>query len=200
MFVVALTGGVAAGKSTVAEHFAKLGIVIIDTDELAKALVQPGTAMMDDVAEHFGDEFKKPDGSLNRPKVREHIFSHPEERTWLENLMHPYIRRNMKKEAEQAGSPYVIAQIPLLLETQPNDILDHVLVVDVPEKEQIRRVQKRDDISAKLAKQMLEAQASREDRLAIANDVIVNDGRPEDLSIRVLELHKKYLKMAEDYA
>lgn len=197
MLVVGLTGGIGSGKSTVANYFAELGIDIIDTDQLAREVVAPGTPALIKITEHFGKEILDPKHQLNRKKLGDIVFKNPAERKWLEQLLHPLIREKMQQHIQQAQSSYCIAVIPLLIETQPNKLVDRILIIDSPENLQITRAQQRDNLTQQQITTILKAQATREQRLAAADDVILNDKDLNHLKQQVLQLHKKYLGLAK---
>lgn len=196
MFIVGLTGGIGSGKSTVAALFAKHGIAIIDTDQLARDVAQPGSPALKKIVEKWGSSILLSGDSLNRSALRQIVFKNESDRRWLENLLHPLIRLEMKKQAEQAASPYCIVIIPLLFETGRDAFLDRVLVVDAPEEKQISRTQIRDKATQEEVKAILDSQVSRETRLNLADDVIENKGSIADLEDQVDKLHQSYLKMA----
>jgi len=193
---IGLTGGIASGKSTVAELFAELGVDIIDADRISRELVAPGSPLLERIKNQLGEQFIDAQGRLNRKRLREHIFANPEARKTLERILHPAIRDEMEKQSHQSRSPYVVLVIPLLIETGQKDLVHHILVVDVPEQVQIERVTERDGITAEQAGRILESQAKREQRLAAADDVIVNTGSHEALQKAVEELHRQYLQLA----
>ena len=191
-FRVALTGGVACGKTTVANLFAALGATIIDTDLLAREVVAPGSALLPRIAEHFGTAVLAADGSLDRRALRALVFADPAERRWLEQLTHPAIRELTDARSAAIKGSYAMVAIPLLVETQGADRFDRVLVVDCDPAIQRARLQARDGSSRAEVEQMLAAQASREDRLSAADDVIVNDGDIAALRDQVEKLHNHY--------
>src|SRR5579883_1238465 len=145
MLVIGLTGGIGSGKSTVAKLFIERGVTVIDSDKLARDVVLPGQAALKQVAEKFGSAVMKPDGTLDRNALRKIIFEDENSRNWLEQLLHPLIRAEMKKQIKNANPPYCIIMIPLLLETENNPLIDRILVVDSAEADQIKRTQKRDN-------------------------------------------------------
>ena len=196
VYRIGLTGGIASGKSTVANLFAALGITIVDTDLLAREVVAPGSALLPRITEHFGAQVLQKDGSLDRAALRSRVFANPAERQWLERLTHPAIRELTDKRCESATSDYVIVAIPLLVETAGAERFDRVLVVDCSPEIQLARLQARDGASRAEAERMLAAQASREQRLAVADDVVTNDGDLAALRAQVEKLHRRYLKMA----
>lgn len=192
-FRVGLTGGIASGKSTVANLFADLGVTIVDTDVIAREVVAPGSPLLPKIAEHFGRDVLAADGSLDRRALRERIFADPAERQWLEQLTHPEIRRLTDERSDAAPGPYSIVAIPLLVETGGKDRFDRVLVVDCEPELQIARLQARDGSTRALAEAALAAQASRAERLAVADDVIHNDGDIAHLRDQVERLHRAYV-------
>jgi len=194
MFNVGLTGGVGSGKSTVSALFASLGVDIIDTDLIARELVAAGQPDLTSLRNHFGEEIMNPDGSLNRPHLRAHIFAHSHERAWLEALLHPLIQQKVHEQVEQAQGPYTLVIIPLLTESyrQSYPFLDRICVVDCEEALQLERTAARDGISLELAGQILSAQLPRKARLALADDVIVNNHNLSGLKAQVMTLHQRY--------
>ncbi len=196
MFRVALTGGIASGKSTVADQFAALGVPVIDTDVIARQVVEPGQPALSAVVEAFGEEMLAADGRIDRRRMRERVFADPAARRRLEAILHPAIRAEMERQSSLAGGAYQLLVIPLLTEGGRRDHVDRVLLVDVPESVQIKRLMRRDEVSEAQARTSLAAQASRSERLAIADDVICNTGYREELFQKVARLHEKYLALA----
>ena len=193
---VALTGGIASGKSTVAALFAELGVPIIDLDEIAREVVTPGSALLRQVIERFGPGVRTADGSLDRRALREVVFRDASARAGLEALLHPAIRARAAQRQATARGPYAITVIPLLAETERARDYDRVLLVDCDERLQRERLAQRDGSSAATNEAALGAQASRAARRALAHDVIVNDGALATLAPRVRELHAQYLDLA----
>lgn len=194
-FVVGLTGGVAAGKSEVSRRFEALGIVVADADVAARAVVAPGSEGLARIVDHFGSGILLADGQLDRAALRERIFASAQERQALEAITHPAIRELLRRTCEEATSPYAIAAVPLLTEAggrQHYPWLNRILVVDAPVAVQHARLMLRDGSTAELADRMIAAQASREERLALADDVVVNDGHPEQLQAEVERLDAVY--------
>lgn len=198
-FVIGLTGGIAAGKSEVSRRFEALGITVADADLAARAVVAPGSEGLARIAAHFGDIMLQADGQLDRAALRARIFDSAQARQALEAITHPAIRQLLRESCEQAKGPYAIAAIPLLTEAggrQQYPWLDRILVVDVPVAVQHARLMQRDGIDAALADRMIAAQASREARLALADDVVVNDGHPDHLQAHVERLDRAYRELA----
>jgi dephospho-CoA kinase len=195
--VIGLTGGIGSGKSTVADLFQALGITIIDSDQLARDVVQPHTAAFDAIVKKFGAAVISESGGLNRKALRGSVFADPEARIWLEQLLHPLIREEMARQVAIATSPYCVAVIPLLFETTPNPLINRILIVDVTEDLQIQRASHRDQESTAKVEAILRAQVSRETRLLGAHDIIYNDKNPADLIPQVEKLHKFYLSLCQ---
>jgi dephospho-CoA kinase len=198
-YLIGLTGGIAAGKSELSRRFDALGITVADADVAARAVVAPGSEGLARIAAHFGPGILLADGQLDRAALRERIFASARERQALEAITHPAIRTLLRETCEQADGPYAIAAIPLLTEAggrQQYPWLDRILVVDVPVAVQHARLLRRDGISAALADRMIAAQASREARLALADDVVVNDGDPDHLQAKVEQLDRRYRALA----
>lgn len=196
MFRVALTGGIASGKSAVAALFAAHGVPVADSDVIAREIVAPGSPALAAVRAQFGEGVLQADGSLDRRALRERVFANPAARRDLEAITHPAIRARMQEWSRTAGGPYQIHMIPLLVEGGGRRDFDRVLVVDCPENLQVQRVMQRDGVDEASARRVLAAQASRGERLAIADDVIVNDGDRDKLSIEVEVLHRRYLQLS----
>jgi dephospho-CoA kinase len=199
-FRVALTGGIASGKTTVANLFAAHGVPLVDTDLIAREVVEPGQPALTAVAQAFGRDVLDANGRLDRRRLRELIFRDATARRRLESILHPAIRAEMERQstaAAQAG-PYQILVIPLLAEGGRRDHVDRVLVVDAPATVQIERLMARDAVTREQAEASLQAQAQRETRLGVADDVVTNTGRIEDLREQVAALHERYVKLAAE--
>jgi dephospho-CoA kinase len=196
VYRVGLTGGVASGKSTVTKIFRGLGVPIIDTDELARDVVEPGQPPLERLVERFGASILTADGHLDRPALRTIVFSDPRARADLEALIHPAIGAEVESRSAVSGGPYQILVIPLLVEKNLGPQLDRVLVIDCEEELQIRRLRARDGSTAEEERAILNAQASRAARLQAAHDVITNDGALGALQSQVNALHARYLKSA----
>jgi len=195
-FRVALTGGIASGKSTVANLFAELGVPLIDTDVIAREVVEPGRPALAAIVAAFGPGVLDAQGCLDRRRMRERIFADPAAKQRLEAILHPAIRAEMERQSRMAGGRYQVLVIPLLAESGRRDHVDRVLLVDVPEALQVERLALRDGVSREQAQAALNAQATRAERLAIADDVIQNAGRVDELKQQVRALHEKYLQFA----
>lgn len=195
--VIGLTGGIASGKTTVANMFRdQFGIEIVDADVIARRVVEKGSIGLEAIHKHFGDEILTAEGELNRAELRKRIFANEEEKTWVNQLLHPMIRQQMEQDLQRVTSPYALLVVPLLTENNLQHMADRVLVVDVDEETQIERTMSRDKVPMEQAKSILAAQASREQRLAIADDVIKNDAKNQKLLPQITELHKKYLAIS----
>jgi dephospho-CoA kinase len=195
--LIALTGGIASGKSAVAEEFAKLGVPVLDTDQIARDVVAPGSPTLGQLVAEFGPEILDGNSRLDRAHMRERVFADPEQRRKLEAITHPAIRAELARRSAEAGGDYQIHVIPLLVETGRADAYDRVLVVDCPEEAQLQRLQARDGSSREQAEEILAAQVSREERLEVAHDVIENTGTLEDLQRFVQTLHRNYELLAQ---
>jgi dephospho-CoA kinase len=195
---IGLTGGIASGKSTVAQRFNEFGVPVIDADAAARAVVALNTPGLAQVIERFGSGILGENGELDRRSLRDLIFSDPGSRRDLESILHPLIRADMEKSADQAVGPYIVMAIPLLIENGPSDRVDRILVVDVDESVQLRRVMERDGCTSEQARAILASQATRPARLAAADDVLLNTGTVSELRQAVDRLHEGYLELAEN--
>ncbi len=194
--VIGLTGGIASGKTTVANLFNKhFAIDIIDADIVAREVVKLGSEGLNAIIEHFGSKVISPEGTLDRAALRSIIFSQPQEKQWLNNLLHPMIRTKMLEQLSLTTSDYALLVVPLMVENNLQSLADKVLVVDVEEQIQIERTMLRDDVDAKQAQSILKSQATREQRLAIADFVIKNSTENQKLLPQITELHKKFLEI-----
>jgi dephospho-CoA kinase len=194
---IGLTGGIASGKTTVANLFAALGATIVDTDLLAREVVAPGSPLLAQIATHFGPGILAADGNLDRRELRSRVFADPAERLWLEALTHPAIRALTDERCDGATGPYSIVAIPLLVETGAGSRFDRVLVVDCDPEVQLARLIARDGTTRDEAQRMLAAQVPREARLAAADDVIHNEGDIASLRDQVAKLHRQYVQAAK---
>lgn len=194
---IGLTGGIASGKSTVAGRFSELGIPVIDADESSRFVVAPGEPGLKAVIARFGKGVLTTDDELDRRTLRQLIFADPQKRRDLEAILHPLIRADMERRAMQAAGPYIILEIPLLVEGGARDRVDRVLVVDADEATQLQRLMARDEESLESARAILAAQTNRAMRLKAADDVLVNSGTVRELRQAVDGLHQRYLRLAE---
>jgi len=195
-FRVGLTGGIASGKSTAAKFFGALGVPILDSDQVARDVVEPGQPPLERLVERFGRKILTPDGHLDRPALRDIVFSDPKARADLEALTHPAIGAAMEARSAAAGGPYQILVIPLLVEKNLASHVDRVLVVDCDEELQVRRLRDRDGSTAEQVQAILKAQAPRAARLKAADDVIHNDSDMSAVRDQVAALHERYLELA----
>ncbi|PMN05071.1 dephospho-CoA kinase [Vibrio splendidus] len=195
--IIGLSGGIASGKTTVAnlfnEHF---NIDIVDADIVAREVVAVGSDGLKQITDHFGEAILLEDGALNRSKLRELIFSDPTEKQWLNDLLHPMIRNKIDSDLSKVTSPYGLLVAPLLVENQMQSMADRVLIVDVPTEIQIERTMSRDNVSREQVASILKSQASREQRLAVADDVIKNHTKNQELLPQITDLHQKYLAIS----
>lgn len=196
VFRIGLTGGIASGKSTAAKFFGALGVPILDSDQVAREVVEPGQPPLERLVERFGRGILTPDGHLDRPALRDIVFRDPKARADLENLTHPAIGAALEARSASVGGPYQILVIPLLVEKNLGAHVDRVLVVDCDEELQIRRLLARDGSNRTQAQAILDAQVSRAARLKAANDVITNEADMSAVQAQVAALHTRYLALA----
>lgn len=194
-WTLGLTGGIGSGKSAVAEHFVELGVDLVDADQAARWVVEPGRPALAAIAEHFGAEVLQADGQLNRSALRAQIFAEPAQRRWLERLLHPLIAQEVAQFLANAQSPYAIMVSPLLIESGQYKLTQRVLVIDVPEQLQIERTMRRDQLSAEQVQAILAVQAPRDERLRHADDVLTNDRDLAWMKSEVERLHAFYLTL-----
>ncbi len=195
-YTVGLTGGIASGKTAVSDRLKALGADIIDADIAARAVVEPGQPALEELVREFGAHIVQEDGTLDRAALRRQVFGDTEARRRLEHILHPRIRDWLLQRVETSPGPYAVLVVPLLVEGGLVDLVDRVLVVDVPESVQIQRLTARDGSSEEQAKAILAAQASRQQRLARADDVLDNTTSLQELDARVDALHRRYLELA----
>ena len=195
MLVIGLTGGIGSGKSTVADLFIQLGVPVIDTDIISRQLVEPGTPALEEIKTQF-EKTLTPGGELDRSKLRQIIFTEPKKRQQLENILHPRIQDEVRNQLAKYSSSYAIVVIPLLTEKGKWSFIDRVLVVDCDENLQMQRTIERDEQDVEQVKSILKSQASRQQRLAIADDIITNESDITHLQIEVEQLDKKYRQLA----
>ena len=197
MLTVGLTGGIGSGKSAVTRLFEDLGVPVIDADQASREVVKPGQPALQQLAQRFGDQIIDSRGELLRKALREIVFTDEQARKDLEAILHPLIRQRIDQQLGELSDPYAVLAIPLLIETGASYQVDRILVVDCSVSEQVRRVSNRDGVSEAQVEAILATQASREQRLKAADDVIENSGTIEELKPRVAALHRKYLELAE---
>jgi dephospho-CoA kinase len=197
MLIIGLTGGIGSGKTAVSDRFAALGVPVVDTDLISRQLVEPGHPLLQTIIREFGDSYLDTSGRLDRPALGKLIFSDPQARYKLESILHPAIRREAQKQMNQLQADYAILVIPLLAENGADYSLDRVLVVDTPESLQIERAMQRDGSSRKSVQNILGSQASRTQRLHLADDVIINDADLSALNAAVDKLHAHYLQLTQ---
>lgn len=196
--IVGVTGGIGSGKTATTDEFARLGVEIVDADQVSRDVVNPGTQALARIAERFGPTILTDDGQLQRRQLRDIIFSDPDEKRWLESVLHPLIREEIVRRLQRSRSAYTILVSPLLFETNQHKLCDRVLLVDAPESLQVHRTRRRDQTSDTAVKAIMNQQMSREQRLAVADDVIVNDAGLPELHDAVRALHQKYTAIAAD--
>ncbi len=194
---IGLTGGIASGKTTVADFFADLGVPVIDTDVIAREVVAKGAPALVQIRDAFGDTVFNDDGSLDRQAMRDLMFSDADKRQQLEDILHPQIRDAAVMQARAVTAPYMIIVVPLLVESPMSDFMDRVLVVDCSEDVQLSRLKMRDAEKEEQARRMIAAQATRDERLGIADDVVLNEADLEETRTRVEALHKEYLELRQ---
>jgi dephospho-CoA kinase len=188
MLIIGLTGGIGSGKSSVAKRFAALDVPVIDADDIAHEIVGVGQPALQEIAETFGQQFLNEDGTLNRTRLRRHVFSEPKAREQLESMLHPRIQTVMMRRVRELTVPYCILVIPLLIEAKQTDLVDRILVVDVEPETQRKRIAARDGLP--------DAEIDRETRLSAADDIIRNEDGWECLDQQVTAMHKRYLAIA----
>ena len=195
-----MTGGIASGKSLVADGFAGLGVPVVDTDIVARQVVEPGAPALREIVAACGEAVVDDTGGLDRRALREIVFSDDASRKRLESILHPVIRDETFRQAEAAVGPYVIIVVPLLFESPMKEAMDRILVVDCSEETQLKRLMSRDNESAEQARRIMATQATRKERLSIADDVIVNDRTPAVAREAITALHESYLALAHNSA
>jgi dephospho-CoA kinase len=200
MLTIGLTGGVGCGKSTVAELFQRNGVPVVDADDITRDLTAADAPALSRISSVFGDDVLLADGQLDRRKLRRMVFDQPEARQQLEGILHPLVREEIRARVREVSTPYCLVVIPLLVESSMTDLVDRVLVVDCEEADQIARVTVRDQCSVDDARAIIATQASRQSRLAIADDVIVNAGSLDELKIVVQRLNQRYFALGKHKA
>jgi dephospho-CoA kinase len=196
MFIVGVTGGIGSGKTTVTRLFEQRGVVVVDADVIARHTLERGSQALQAVRQRYGEVALQADGSLNRAWLRAHIFANPTEKQWLNQLTHPLIRAEIIKQLHAATSAYVMLSAPLLIENGLHQLCQRVLVVDVDEATQLQRTAERDQVNPQQVQAIMQAQASRQQRLAHATEVLDNSGSSADLPPQVEKLHQLYSALA----
>lgn len=197
MLRIGLTGGIGSGKSTVAAEFKKLGVSVIDLDQLARDVVQSGTPALNKISDHFGEQILLESGELDRAELRNIIFGDAKEKEWLENLLHPLIKERQLELESRSTSPYLVIEIPLLVENVEAQKVDRILVVETPREDQILRTMARSQLSESEVNDVISGQATAEERRAVAQDRIDNSGSISELAAQVETLHISYCELAK---
>lgn len=198
MYIVGLTGGIGCGKSTIARFFSALGVPCVDADQIARDVVAVGEPALAQITAHFGSTILQSDGTLNRPRLREMIFNVPDQREWLNQLLHPLIRQHMLDACNSLSAPYCLLMIPLLFENHLETLVDRVLVIDIPECEQIQRTVQRDQVTPDQVRKIMASQYPRQQRLLRAHDIISNRDAVSDIYLQpiIQQFHHDYLRYA----
>ena len=196
MLTIGLTGGIGSGKSSASNFFSSLGITIIDADRIALQITGQGTKVFDHIISHYGPSILLENGNLNRPMLRDMIFNQPSEKNWLESFLHPKIQEVILDQISVANGPYIIISIPLLTESKGINFIDRVLLIDCTESLQIQRTATRDNMSQVKATHILKHQATRNERIAIADDIVINNGTLNELHHKLQSLHQNYLALS----
>jgi dephospho-CoA kinase len=197
-FVVGVSGGIGSGKSTVTDLFMEYGIDVIDADEIAKQVVEPGKPAFIRIVDKFGESILDTSGNLDRAKLRSIVFQDEPSKNWLNQLLHPAIRQQMLLQTQQSQSAYCLLSVPLLVENKLYEQVDSVLIVDVNEESQLQRAVKRDQSNEQQIRAIMRAQVTREQRLTVADHVIDNNGTPDLLAAQVAKLHHLYLQLSHN--
>lgn len=198
-WVLGLTGGIGSGKSAISRMFEHLGITVVDADIIARDVVALGSPALSQIAAHFGEQVLQDDGTLKRSKLRALIFADEQQKTWLNNLLHPLIRKNILQQLEQASSGYVILVAPLLFENKLHHYCHRTLLVDVPVEIQLQRTCQRDGVSTSQAQAIINAQMPREQKQQLADDILDNTPPLNEVEVQVKALHLHYLTLATQH-
>lgn len=197
MFIVGLTGGIGSGKTAASDMFQDLGVAIVDADVVAREVVEPGQPALNAIVEHFGHEVMTDDQRLDRAMLRQRIFENSAEKKWLESLLHPIIREEIKRQLLACTSPYAILVSPLLFETNQHLLVNRTLLIDVPKEIQLNRASNRDRNSIEQIQKIIDSQLPREVKRERADDIIVNDLSLDDLKQKVVQQHAQYLHLSK---
>lgn len=195
---IALSGGIASGKTYVSNKFSSLGVDIIDTDIIAHEIVLPGRSALEEITDNFGKSVLQKDGALNRRLMRKIVFEDSKKRLILESILHPKIQNEVKNKISSLDGPYQIIVVPLLTKSPILKQVNRILIIDCDEKKQLKRLIKRDGISTKLASQIMSSQSDRKERLSIADDIILNDDDFDSLDTQIINLHRCYLDLSKE--
>lgn len=195
---IALSGGIASGKTYVSNKFSSLGVDIIDTDIIAHEIVLPGRSALEEITDNFGKSVLQKDGALNRRLMRKIVFEDSKKRLILESILHPKIQNEVKNKISSLNGPYQIIVVPLLTKSPILKQVNRILIIDCDEKKQLKRLIKRDGISTKLASQIMSSQSDRKERLSIADDIILNDDDFDSLDSQIINLHRCYLDLSKE--
>ncbi|WP_199610725.1 dephospho-CoA kinase [Flocculibacter collagenilyticus] len=195
-YIVGLTGGIGSGKTTIANQFTAFGIDIVDADLSAREVVKPDTKCLDEIKQHFGEQVILPSGELDRTALRNIVFHQPEEKAWLNKLLHPAIRLHMQEMLDNSGSAYTLLVAPLLFENGLEKLCHTTLVIDVPESVQIARTVKRDNSNTTTIQNIINAQISRDKRLTLADHIIDNNKPLTEIASQITKLHQLFLQQA----
>jgi dephospho-CoA kinase len=195
---IALSGGIASGKTYVSNKFSSLGVDIIDTDIIAHEIVLPGRSALEEITDNFGKSVLQKDGALNRKLMRKIVFEDSKKRLILESILHPKIQNEVKNKISSLNGPYQIIVVPLLTKSPILKQVNRILIIDCDEKKQLKRLIKRDGISTKLASQIMSSQSDRKERLSIADDIILNDDDFDSLDTQIINLHRCYLDLSKE--
>jgi dephospho-CoA kinase len=195
---IALSGGIASGKTYVSNKFSSLGVDIIDTDIIAHEIVLPGRSALEEITDNFGKSVLQKDGALNRKLMRKIVFEDSKKRLILESILHPKIQNEVKNKISSLNGPYQIIVVPLLTKSPILKQVNRILIIDCDEKKQLKRLIKRDGISTKLASQIMSSQSDRKERLSIADDIILNDDDFDSLDAQIINLHRCYLDLSKE--
>ena len=196
-YVIGISGGIGSGKTTVTDMFAKHGIDVIDADVIARKMVEPGSPALKAIVNKFGQSVLDESGDLDRAKLRFLVFNNSENKSWINQLLHPAIVQQMLLQTQQAKSAYCLLSVPLLVENKLYEQVNRVVIVDVDEQTQLQRTLLRDKTNEEQIRAIMRAQATRQQRLVVADDVIDNNGKTNDLDKQVAQLHKQYLQAAK---
>ena len=198
--IIGLTGGIGSGKTAASDYIASKGIQVVDADQVARQVVEPGKPALDAIRERFGAQVILPDGQLDRALLREIVFADPDARRALEAITHPAIGVEILRQLQAADSPYALLVSPLLLETNQHQMAQRILLIDVPEELQLARTSIRDEVPESQVRNIIAVQMSRKDKRSRADDIVVNDGSLEALHDKLDQLHQQYLTLAGEKA